>query len=79
MADPFRQFIWRSGGSRGEKKLDSLVLLAFRRFPRLAGRGYGPRMSCVCAKLAGAAQSIFLKLLTRGSGAGEPGCVSARS
>jgi hypothetical protein len=47
---------WRRG-ARGEKKLDSCVLLALRQFPRLAGRhgrlavarrGCIPRMSCVC-------------------------------
>jgi hypothetical protein len=55
-------FGWRRG-SRGEKKLDSRVLLALRQFPRLAGRGCMPRMPCVwvCVKLAGAAQSIFVE------------------
>jgi hypothetical protein len=37
--DPFRQFSLAGGGGwRGEKKLDSCVLLALRQFPRLAGR-----------------------------------------
>ncbi len=37
--DPFRQLCWRAeGGSGGEKKLDSRVLLALRQCPPLAGR-----------------------------------------
>ncbi len=55
-----RQFqLAGGGGSRGEKKLDSRVLLAFRQFPRLAGRGDAEQVCRVCVKLAGAAQSIF--------------------
>jgi hypothetical protein len=48
--DPFRQFSLAGGGGwRGEKKLDSCVLLALRQFPRLAGRGAYPGMPlCVC-------------------------------
>src|SRR5438132_14116636 len=42
-----RQFeLAGGGGSRGEKKLDSRVLLALRQFPRLAACRAG--MSCVC-------------------------------
>src|SRR5437016_13923969 len=47
---------WQAeGGSRGEKKLDSCVLLALRHFPRLAGRGRAEQVCRVCVKLAGAA------------------------
>ena len=41
--DPFRQLqLAGGGGSRGEKKLDSRVLLALRQFPRLARMEHTP-------------------------------------
>src|SRR5260370_1598119 len=44
--DPFRQLCWRAeGGSGGEKKLDSRVLLALRQCPPLAGRAPQPATS----------------------------------
>jgi hypothetical protein len=33
--DPLRQLFWLAEGARGEKKLDSRVLLALRQFARL--------------------------------------------
>ena len=82
--DPFRQLqLAGGGGSRGEKKLDSRVLLALRQFARLAGRADAdPRMSCLCVCKTCRRRAIhFGKPCTRSllvaALRGEPGRVSA--
>src|SRR5439155_10946739 len=73
---------WRRGW-RGEKKLDSRVLLALRQFARLAGRADAdPRMSCLCVCKTCRRRAIhFGKPCTRSllvaALRGEPGRVSA--